>query len=123
MIGSFRVSPRNVRRTVVRAMRSASSDRRDDGKIVAVLQRRLEPGAEADVLVVPVDVDELAELALVVVEPLPKAGVLLVELVECLRDIAGIDLDDGCAAGELSQRPGHTNLDRHLVVVIIRRMS
>src|SRR2546428_13302226 len=101
MIGSFRVSPRNVRRTVVRAMRSASSDRRNDGKVVAVLQRRLEPGAEADVLVVSVDVDELAELSLVVVEPLLEARELLVELVQRLRHVARIDLNDGRTASQL----------------------
>src|ERR1700680_3405837 len=104
MTGSFSVSPRNVRRTVVRAMAGAApSDRRHDGEVVAVIQRRLEPGAEANVLVVPVNVDELAKLPLVVVEPLPKARVLLVQRVERLRNVARADLDDGRAAGELAQ--------------------
>src|ERR1700674_3260120 len=121
MTGSFRVSPRNVRRTVVRAMAvSASGDGRDDRKVVAVLQRRLEPGAEADVFVVPVDIDELAELPLVVVEPFLEARELLVQLVERLRDVAGIDLNNGRAARQLAQRAGHANLDRHVVVIISR---
>src|ERR1700730_1352422 len=115
MTGSFRVSPRNVRRTVVRAMAvSASGDSRDDRKVVAVLQRRLEPGAEADVFVVPVDIDELAALTLVVVEAFLEARELLVQLIEGLRHVARIDLDDGRAASQLAQCAGHTNLDRHV---------
>src|SRR5260370_19382181 len=95
MIGSFRALPRNVRRTVVRATtRSASSDRRDDREVVAVFQRSLEPGTEADVFVVPVDVDELTQLPLVVVDPLLEARILLIQLVERLRHIGDIDLDD-----------------------------
>src|SRR5260370_15338012 len=126
MIGSFRALPRNVRRTVVRATRrSASSDRRDDREVVTVLQRRLEPGTEADVFVVPVDVDELAQLPLVVVEPLLEARVLLIQLVERLRHIGGIDLDDGRATRELAKRAGDANLDRHGVVIIskVRRSA
>src|SRR5947207_11706303 len=99
----------------------ASGDRRDDRQIVTVLQRRLEPRPESNVLVVPVDVDELAELTLVVVEPLPKARVFVVQLVERLRDVVGIDLDDGRAASELAQCAGHTNFDRHVVVIISRQ--
>src|SRR5690348_18472526 len=117
MTGSLRLSPRNVRRTVVRATgASAPCNRRDDGEVVAVLQRRLESGAESYVLVVPVDVDELAQLALVVVEPLAKARILLVQLVERLRDIAGIDLDNGRSASQLTQGAGDANFDRHVVV-------
>src|SRR5438445_13393918 len=123
MMGSFRASPRNVRRTVVRPIaRSASGDRRNDGKIVAVLQRRLEPRSKPDVFVVSVDVDELAEFSLVVVEPFLEARELLVELVQRLRHIARIDLDDSRASGKLPKRAGHTNLDRHGGLDIIRRM-
>src|ERR1700737_857444 len=109
MIGSFSESPRNSRRTVVRATESAPSDRGDDREVVAVLQRRLEPGSEPNVFVVAVDVDELAQLALVVVESLPKTRELLVELVERLRDVAGIALDDRRATRELPERAGHTD--------------
>src|SRR3979411_2733781 len=122
MIGSFSDSPRNVRRTVVRALWSASSDPRHDGEVVAVLERRLQPRPEANVLVVPVDVDELAELALVVVEALLESRELLVLFVEALPHVGGMDLDDGRTARQLPQRAGHTDLDRHVVLVIIRRM-
>src|SRR4030081_3548249 len=101
MIGSFSDSPRNVRRTVVRAIGSASSDRRHDGEVVAVLERRLQPRPEANVLIVPVDVDELAKLPLVVVEALLETWEFLIELVQRLRDVAGIDLDNSRAAGQL----------------------
>src|SRR5438093_13088066 len=121
MIGSFRVSPGNVRRTVVRATGLASGDRRDDRQIVTVLQRRLEPRPEPNVLVISVDVDELAKLTLVVVEPLPEARKLLVQLIECLGHVTGIDLDDGRPASELPQRAGHANFYRHGVVHIISR--
>src|ERR1700686_487756 len=103
MIGSFSVSPRNVMRTVVRAMESASSDRRHDGEVVAVLERRLQPRPEANVLVVPVDVDELAELPFVVVQALLEAREFLIQFVQRLRNVAGIDLDNGRAAGQLPQ--------------------
>src|SRR5437870_1180982 len=118
MIGSFSVSPRNVRRTVVRAIESASGDRWHDGEVVAVLERRLQPRPEAYVLVVPVDVDELAELSLVVVEALLETREFLVQFVQRLRHVAGIDLDDGRAASQLTKRAGHANLDRHVVVII-----
>src|SRR4030081_1362337 len=111
MIGSFSDSPRNVRRTVVRAIGSASSDRRHDGEVVAVLERRLQPRPEANILVVPVDVDELPKLALVVVETLFESWELLVQFVEGLRHVAGIDLDNGRAASQLPQSAGDTDLD------------
>src|SRR4051794_10928966 len=44
---------------------SASRHRRDDGQLVAVLDRRVQRLQEADVLVVEVDVHELPELAVV----------------------------------------------------------
>src|SRR4029077_19476879 len=100
----------NVRRTVVRAMESASGDRRHDGEVVAVLERRFQPRPEANVLVVPVDVDELAELALVVIEALLETREFLVQLVERLRHVAGIDLNNGRAARQLPQGTGDANL-------------
>src|ERR1700694_1955586 len=119
MIGSFSVSPRNVRRTVVRAMGSASGDRRHDGEVVAVLERRLQPRPEPNILVVPVDVDELAELPLVVVEALLETRKLLVQFVKRLRHVTGIDLDNGRTTGQLPKGARDTDLDRHVVVVII----
>src|ERR1700680_4157906 len=101
MIGSFSVSPRNVRGTVVRAMESASGDCRHDREVVAVFERRLQPRPEANVLVVPVDVDELAELPFVVVKALLETRELLVQFVKRLRHVAGIDLDNGRTAGQL----------------------
>src|SRR4029077_3810282 len=118
MIGSFNVSPRNVRRTVVRAIGSAPGDRRHDGEVVAVLERRLQPRPEANVLVVPVDVDELAELPLVVVEALLEAREFLVQLVERLGYVPGIDLNNGRTTGQLPQGTGDANFDRHVVVII-----
>src|SRR5712664_1273307 len=119
MIGSFRALPRNVRRTVVRAIRrSASSDRRDDREVVAVLQRRLETGAEANVFVIPVDVDNLPQLPLVVVESPLEAWEFLIQLLQCLRNVGGIDFDDGRAAGELAKRARYPNFDRHGLVII-----
>src|SRR5205814_7569399 len=70
-----------------------------------------------------VDVDELAEFSLVVVEPFLEAREFLVELVQRLRDVTCIDLDDSRTAGQLPERAGHTDLDRHVVLVIIRRMG
>src|SRR6201988_763052 len=107
MTGSFSVSPRNVRRTVVRATRSASGDRWHDREIVAVAERRLQARPKPNVFVVSVDVDELAQLTLVVVEPLAKARILLIELVERLGDIPGIDLDNGRTSRERAQCARH----------------
>src|SRR3984893_11322819 len=121
MIGSFSVSPRNVRRTVVRAMGSASGDRRYDGEVVAVLERRLQPRPEANILVVPVDVDELAKFSLVVIQALLETRELLVQFVKRLRHVAGIDLDNGRTAGQLPKSARDADLDRHVVVVIISR--
>src|ERR1700736_6321534 len=118
MIGSFSVSPRNVRRTVVRAMESASGDRRNDGEVVAVLERGLQPRPEANVLIVPVDVDELAELSLIVVEALLEAREFLIQFVQRLGHVIGIDLDNSRAASQLSQGAGDANFDRHVVVII-----
>src|ERR1700682_5616565 len=120
MIGSFSESPRNVRRTVVRAIGSASSDRRHDGEVVAVHELRLQSRPEANILVVPVDVDELAELPLVVVEAFLESRKLQVQLVQGLRHVAGIDLDNGRAASQLPKGAGDTDLDRHVVVIISR---
>src|SRR5579885_304817 len=50
---------------------AAAGDRRDDGNVVAILYRGVELVEEADVVAVEIDVDEPANLALVIPQPLP----------------------------------------------------
>src|SRR6478609_2039869 len=67
-----------VRRSLTR---SASSDCREDDDLVAVLELGLEATDEADVLVVDVDVDEAAQVA-VLEQAVLDAGVVGLEVVD-----------------------------------------
>src|SRR5438067_11029741 len=112
-MGSLKTSPRNVSRTVARGIILASGYGGDDGEVVVLLQPRLQAGAEPDVLVVAIDVDELAQLPLVVVETLAEARILVVEGAQRRRDVAGVDLDHWRPPGQLAQGPRNPDLDRH----------
>src|SRR5207244_3331731 len=74
---------------------SAPGDRGDDREGLARLDGRVEPLEEADVLVGHEHVDEPAQLAAVVEQPLAEAGV---GGVERLQDLA----DGGAADGHLA---------------------
>src|SRR3954471_20410076 len=76
---------------------SASGDRGDDAQLVAVLDGGLHAVEVADVLVVEVDVDELADLVALVVEAGLDAGVLGDEGVEHFFDGGAGDFDGGLA--------------------------
>src|SRR4051794_11772101 len=91
---------------------STSGDGGDDAQFVAVLERRLQVVEVADVLVVEVDVDEAAHLA-VLEQPAGDAGVLGAEVVEHLPDAGALDLDDRLVFGVLPHRGGDMDSDRH----------
>src|SRR5262249_5676877 len=86
--------------------------RGDDGQLVAVLDRRGEVVEVTDVLVVEVDVDEAAPLA-VVKKALDDAGALLAEVVEGGLHGAAADIDDRLAIGVLPHWGGNMNANRH----------
>src|SRR3954464_13902856 len=79
--------------------RSAARDRGQDLDLVAVLDRRREAVAEADVLAVDVDVDEAAQAAVAVGERVAQLRVLAVERLEHRADGLAVDGDLRGAAG------------------------
>src|ERR1700716_1284981 len=93
--------------------KSAAGDRWHDGEVVALAQLGLEPGAEADVLVVLVDVDELAKLAVGVVDALPEAGVLGLKRAEHLGHGGALDFDHGLARSQAAQWTRDSDFDGH----------
>src|SRR5947209_2162057 len=86
-----------------------SGHRRDDRHLVAGADLGVEAAGEADVLVVQVDVDKLAEIAGGVEEPLPEAGEARVELLDRGAQVAGLDLDRGLPLGEVAERTRNSN--------------
>src|SRR5215218_1926963 len=92
---------------------SAAGDRRQDLDLVAVGHRRLEAVAEADVLAVHVDVDEPAQGAVAVGQPVAQLAVALEQRVEHLADRPALELELTLAAGRRPQLRGDLDLDRH----------
>src|SRR5438477_9663126 len=79
---------------------AAPGHRGNDGELVTLADRCVEALAEADVGVIDVDVDELAQVAGVVVEALTKPRVRAVEAGQRLRHRRPLHTDLGIAAGE-----------------------
>ena len=96
-----------------RGRADAAGDRRDDAQRVAGLHRRLLAIEVADVFVVQVDVDEAAQLALVVVEVLLQPFVSRRQLSEQLADGGAVDFDDVLLAGEGPKGRGDIDLGGH----------
>src|ERR1700682_4675606 len=112
MTGWVTASRANVSLTR-RLGKSAPRHGGDDGEIILLGQLRLQAGAEADVLVILVDVDELAKLAVLVVDPLSEAGVLGLQGVKRLGHGSAIHLHDRLPGGEAAQRPWDSDFDGH----------
>src|SRR5262245_42767687 len=90
----------------------ASGHRRDDGQLVAVLDRRVEVLQVADVLVVEVDVDEPPHLG-AVEDAGADAGAPGFEVFQGRLHGTAADLDDSLAASVLSHRGGDLNANGH----------
>src|SRR4051794_20313314 len=91
----------------------AAGDGGDDAHGRAVDDFGVQAVEEADVLVVDEHVDEPAQLALVVVEPLTEPGVRRLEAVEHGGEGPRLARDLGVAARELAQLRGDADGDRH----------
>src|SRR2546423_15369443 len=91
----------------------AAGDGGDDADDLTRGDRRLEVLQEADVLVGDEHVDEAAEAAAVVEDPLAEAGVRDVERLQDRGDRRALDARLRCAAGERTQLRGDPNRDGH----------
>src|SRR6266540_3495766 len=93
-----------IRWGIGRSGSAASGDGGHDRDGVAVLEPRRPALQEADVFLVDVEIDEAAQLALLVDEALTESGELPLEVLHDVIDGAGLGLDLGVALGERSQR-------------------
>src|SRR3954471_12110242 len=91
----------------------SAGDSRQDGDRVPVVQSRLEPAEEADVLVVDVDVDEPVQPAVLGDEPTAQPRVPPVEVVEQAGEGLALALDGLLAVGVRAQDRGDPDLDGH----------
>ena len=86
---------------------SPTGDGRDDGEFVVALERGLVLERQvADVVVIDIDVDEGAELAVGGEEVLLQGRVGLRELLQGVADGGRVELDGGLLAGEAAERVG-----------------
>src|SRR5258708_29163532 len=97
----------------LRLGKSAPGDGGNGREVVAGAQLGGQPGAKADVLVVLVNVDELAQPAVGVVDPLPETRVLGLQRLQRLLHGDARDFDHGLTGGEAAQRPRDTDFDGH----------
>src|SRR5690348_4348191 len=94
---------------------TAAGDRRDDGDVVAILYLRVELIEEADVVAVQIDVDEAAQLALVVEQALAHPRMTLLEIFDDRTNRSAVGGDFVLAGGEASKWSGYTDPDWHVV--------
>src|SRR5215204_5095210 len=106
---------RSGRRARLALGRRAARDGRDDGDGVAILDRRLETLRVAYVLVVDVDVDEVAERVLLAVEMPAQLRVLAHHAFERLAHRARLHRNLRAVARELPQRRRYENCYRHVL--------
>jgi hypothetical protein len=86
-------------------VQSASAcNRRDEENAIALLESAGFPAQEADVFLVEVDVEELADLTLVVADVAVESREAGSELVEGFRDGGGTTVDLRRALGEAAER-------------------
>src|SRR5690606_3057883 len=90
----------------------APGDRGQDAHHVAVVQLRLQAAADADVLVVDVDVHELPQVV-AFDQALPEAVVPGLQVVEQLLERAALAFDDLGAVGVGAQNGRDANFDGH----------
>src|SRR6266851_8485605 len=118
MTGSFTMSgPKISLRRRLAMWRSlsgglTSGHSRHDRDLVLLGHLGRKAGAEADILVVQVDVHELSKLALRVQQAVLEAGVLGVQCVDRRPEVGGFNGDGHIALGEAPKRSGDTKL-RH----------
>src|ERR1043166_7990739 len=104
--------PRPPQRITTGGFRSAARNRRQDGPLVAVVDRGVEALLEADVLAGDVDVDEAAQVA-VLGDPLAQIAVRLEDGVERLADGRALDLHLGLAVGGGAELGRNLHRDCH----------
>ena len=119
--GSSRSTEPDVR--FVGDRRRAARHRRDDADRVARLHRRLLLLQVPDVLVVDVDVDEAAQLALLVVQVRLQPGVLRRQVGEQLADGRAVGVDGVLLIGVRPQRCGNQNFRRHVKLALFETGS
>src|ERR1039457_3613319 len=88
-------------------------NRRNDADFIAVFKHRLFVFEEADVLLVDIDVDEAAHLALVIHEAFLDAGEARLQFDERLADGGGVDFDQLLVVGQLAERRGDSDFFWH----------
>src|SRR5713101_6595964 len=95
-----------------RWVQSASArNRRDEENAIAFLEGAGFPAEEADVFLVEIDIEELADLALVVANMAAESREAGSELVEGFRDGGGATVHSRRTLGEAAERSG--NFDRN----------
>ena len=90
----------------------AAGDRRDDGDLVAIRDRSV-VAAGADILVVDIDPDEIAEFAVVGIEMLAQLVVRAGQVAQDLANGLARHIDRRLSAGIPAQRRGNGDCDCH----------
>src|SRR5439155_23763186 len=88
----------------------APGDRRHDRDLVLLPHLGPQSGAQADVLVVQVDVHELPKVAVLVEQPVLEARVLGVEGDDSAHEVRGFDVNRDVAVGQAAQGSGDSKL-------------
>src|SRR6266545_5281202 len=92
---------------------ATSCDRGNDGHLVPLLERGFRALEEADILLVDIDVDEAADLAALLHEPLAQPGVLALQILDQVGDRLGGRMDLARALRHPPQGSGNAHENRH----------
>src|ERR1700730_1852933 len=113
-VNVVRPRPRRLERPVDRSDLATAGDGGHQEDAVAFFEGAGFPAEEADVLFVEVDVEELADLALIVADVTRETGEARRELVQGLGDGRGTTVDSRRAIGEAAEGGGNLNGDWHV---------
>src|SRR5487761_1774050 len=104
--------------TRVAAGLGTAGDRGHDAELVARIEGRLQTPRGPDVVIVPVDVDEVAQPTRRLEDPRPEARVAPLQIAQGLGHGGAIHLHLRGASGQLPKGTGNPHLDAHFELLL-----
>jgi hypothetical protein len=104
----------SARRTGTGSLLASAGNRWNDGNVVAILDRGVQLVEEPDVVTVNIDINEAADFAFFIQQPIPHPGMAALEIINNVLKRGTRGDYFAVTGGESAQRSGHANPNCHL---------